>query len=280
MKTPDCREYGYKKKITGCTTEEYVILDITEAGSTERPVEVSVEGCVSLFINDEKIASMSITPVDLEAFACGYAICEGIVRASRDISDIRIDGTDIMLTIPGFEPGEVTCRLEMGSSGGMRMPFPNGLQRIPDTVGITLPLGTLFEGLWNLHRLSATWQVTGGTHTSIVVSRTGELVSAAEDMGRHNSLDKAVGKALLAGADLSRCFLICTGRLPAGMVAKAYRAGVTVVASNTAPFSAGIDLARELNLTLAGFVRPPRAMIYSAPHRILLPERHDPSQMP
>jgi FdhD protein len=62
------------------------------------------------------------------------------------------------------------------------------------------------------------------------------------------------------------------GRMPAGMVAKAYRAGISIVASNTVPFSTGIRLARQVNMTLAGFVRPPRAVIYSVPERIRLPE--------
>jgi FdhD protein len=112
------------------------------------------------------------------------------------------------------------------------------------------------------------WKVTGGTHCAVILDECGNVKSVIEDMGRHNAVDKAVGKALLDNVDLSRCFMVCTGRLPAGMVAKAYRAGISIFASNTAPFSTGICLARRVNMTLAGFVRPPRAMIYSVPERI------------
>jgi FdhD protein len=115
------------------------------------------------------------------------------------------------------------------------------------------------------------WKVTGGTHCSIILDGQGRVISAIEDIGRHNSVDKAVGKALIDGTDLSRCFMVITGRLAAGMVAKAYRAGITILASNTAPFSTGICLARQVNMTLAGFTRPPRVTLYSHPWRIRLP---------
>ena len=75
---------------------------------------------------------------------------------------------------------------------------------------------------------------------------TGGIVSYAEDIGRHNSMDKAVGKALMLGKDLTQCYMVCTGRMAGGMVAKAYRAGTPILISNTAPFSTGIDLARQV----------------------------------
>jgi FdhD protein len=120
----------------------------------------------------------------------------------------------------------------------------------------------------SINECAPLWKITGGTHCAVILDECGKVKSAIEDMGRHNAVDKAVGKALLAGVDVSRCFMVCTGRLPAGMVAKAYRAGISILASNTAPFSTGICLARQVNMTLAGFVRPPRAMFYSVPERI------------
>jgi FdhD protein len=252
-------------------TAEYNILDITEYGSEERPVEVSVEDSVCIHINGARIATMSITPEDLEAFAYGYPVCEGMVQGIREIRSVQVDLPDIRIAIPGFDAGTVARDLEIGSSGGINVPVIGRPLGEPAGDGIRISLETLFTGMQTIHRLSKTWSVTGGTHSAIVLDDAGTLVSWAEDMGRHNSVDKAVGKALLSGADLSRCFLVCTGRMPAGMIAKAYRAGFSLIVSNTAPFSAGIDLARKLNLTLAGFVRPPRAMIYSVPGRIILP---------
>jgi FdhD protein len=88
-------------------------------------------------------------------------------------------------------------------------------------------------------------------------------------MGRHTSVDKAAGTALLEGADLSSALLVCTGRLPTGMVAKVYRAGIPVVVSNTAPVLAGLELAERLNMTVVGFARPPRLTLYAHPERVL-----------
>jgi FdhD protein len=141
--------------------------------------------------------------------------------------------------------------------------------REPLGEGITIDLQTLFNGMSAINEHAPLWKITGGTHCAVILDQCGNVKSVIEDMGRHNAVDKAVGQALLDGVDLSRCFMVCTGRLPAGMVAKAYRAGISIFASNTAPFSTGICLARQVNMTLAGFVRPPRAMIYSVPERIL-----------
>ncbi len=98
----------------------------------------------------------------------------------------------------------------------------------------------------------------------------GQIRSAAEDIGRHSSVDKAVGKAFLSGVNPEECFMVCTGRLPADMVAKVYRAGISLVVSNNAPFSSGIALAERMHMTLVGFARPPRMSIYTHPERIRL----------
>ncbi|MDD1712819.1 MAG: formate dehydrogenase accessory sulfurtransferase FdhD, partial [Methanoregulaceae archaeon] len=142
--------------------------------------------------------------------------------------------------------------------------------KTPFPTGPSVDVRTIFSGVQKINELAPVWKSTGGTHCTIILDTEGHVRTAIEDMGRHNSVDKAVGKALIMGVDLSSCFMVCTGRMPAGMVAKAYRAGIPIVVSNTAPFSTGICLARRVNMTLAGFARPPRMMVYSCPERIRL----------
>jgi FdhD protein len=126
----------------------------------------------------------------------------------------------------------------------------------------------IFASMGMINDLAALWSRTGGAHCSAICDCYGGLVSYAEDIGRHTSIDKAVGKALLDGRDLSECFLISTGRMPAGMVAKAYRAGIPLIVSNTAPLTSGVEIARRLGMTLICFARPPRMSVYSGIDRI------------
>jgi len=96
------------------------------------------------------------------------------------------------------------------------------------------------------------------------------IIGFAEDVGRHNAVDKAVGEALLKGADFSKLILACTGRLSSEMVLKAIRLNIPVLASIAAPTDAGISLARKAGLTLIGFVRGRRMNIYSMPERVVM----------
>lgn len=140
---------------------------------------------------------------------------------------------------------------------------------LPLSDGLRLKAGTVLESMGRVNDYSVIWKRTGGMHCSLIIREDGEVVCGVEDMGRHTTVDKAVGIALLKGIDLSRCYLVCSGRLPVDMVAKAYRAGIPVMVSNNTAFAGGIEFAARTNMTLAGFVRPPRMTIYTGAHRIL-----------
>jgi FdhD protein len=252
-------------------TQDYDIIDIDGEIIAETRAEVCVEESVNLLVNGTRLASLTITPQDLEAFAYGYLICEGIVPGISSIEEVRIEYPDIHTRVLSISPEFTPGTIEIRSSGcvGIRTTWASLTEQLGD--GITIDLPTLFRGMQRINEYAPLWKVTGGTHCSIILDGQGRVISAIEDIGRHNSVDKAVGKALLDGIDLSRCFMVITGRLAAGMVAKVYRAGITILASNTAPFSTGVCLARQVNMTLAGFTRPPRVTLYSHPWRILLP---------
>ena len=249
-------------------TREFDVIDISENGISQTWVDVCIEDSVNLLVNGTRVASLTITPRDLEAYAYGYLLCEGIVSGIDAITDVHIDFPNIYAEISSFSRDISSEQTEIRSSGcvGIRTTWATLCEPLGE--GISLELRTLFQGMRSINECAPLWKITGGTHCAVILDECGNVKSAIEDMGRHNAVDKAVGRALLDNVDLSRCFMVCTGRLPAGMVAKAYRAKISIVASNTAPFSTGICLARQINMTLAGFVRPPRAVFYSTPERI------------
>jgi FdhD protein len=202
----------------------------------------------------------------LEAFACGFLICEGVVPSLHAVESVRIDGMVIDASVPDLVGPPAGIELRTSGCPGVacgldacREPLPNGP---------VLELDRVLHAAGLINELARLWRRTGGTHCTVIVGPDGEVIASAEDMGRHTSVDKAVGTALLEGADLSSALLVCTGRLPSGMVAKVYRAGIPVVISNTAPLLAGLELAERLNITAVGFARPPRLTVYTHPERI------------
>jgi FdhD protein len=250
-------------------TEQYRVTAVSEEGTVQKYVDICIEDSVTLIVNERVISRLAVTPLDLVPFVTGYLLCEGIISQKEDIMDISVDLPDIRVDLKNISGFPDTPEVEIRSSGapGLSTDWESLARPLGD--GIRVTIDTLFDAMGLINEMASTWRSTGGTHCTILLDAEGNMVSSAEDMGRHSSVDKAVGMALLSGHDTAGCFMVCTGRLPAGMVAKAYRAGISLVVSNNAPFTTGIDLARRLNITLAGFARPPRALIYSVPERVI-----------
>jgi FdhD protein len=118
--------------------------------------------------------------------------------------------------------------------------------------------------------LAETFRRTGGTHAAAICGIDGSFLTFAEDVGRHNAVDKVIGMAALNDIDFGRCFLALSGRLSSEIVLKAARVGLPIVASLAAAIDSGIKIADEVNLTLVGFVRGKHMNVYSSPERIVV----------
>ena len=116
---------------------------------------------------------------------------------------------------------------------------------------------------------SEIYRKTHGTHAACLVNTDGECVIKAIDVGRHNAFDKVVGRAYLDGIDVSRHFLFSTGRQSAGMVLKAARAGIPLVATKTAPLNTGVEAAQRTGVCLVCFVSDDRMSVFTHPERLL-----------
>jgi FdhD protein len=155
---------------------------------------------------------------------------------------------------------------ETGSSGGLSFLStpPKNISDIritpDDVIAITKEIETEI------------WRKTGGVHCSVLF-REGQLLAKSSDVGRHNTVDKLVGYAVLNGVDLSRCVIGCTGRQPAGMVRKSAHAGIPIIISRAASTDKGIAAAEAAGITLIGFSRGDRFTIYTHSRRVRLDSR-------
>jgi len=194
-------------------------------------------------------------------------VCEGFICRDDIRNIISID----------VGPNRIDCKLDVDPS------FLFDLGRV-ERCGTTLftpknhPLlskdvffspQVIFNAVGTLKERGNAWKKTGGAHSSLVCDTSGEILVFCEDIGRSCSVDKAVGKALLEGIDISRCALVTTGRLAGTMVSKAIYSGFPLMASKGATVKEAVLLAQDADLTLVGFVREPKMYVYSGEYRLI-----------
>jgi len=138
------------------------------------------------------------------------------------------------------------------------------------TSNLKVKAEVVFNSVNQLNFKAEVFKQTGGVHAAAIYMADGSMVALAEDVGRHNAVDKVIGMAALKQARFGECFLTSTGRLSGDIVFKASKVGLPIVASLGAALDSGVAMAEAANLTLAGFVRGKRMNIYTCAERILL----------
>ena len=190
------------------------------------------------------------------------------IREERKELELDVVEEETVFCESAIDAGELELWKEVRSSGciGIKSSW-EGIE--PITSSVRMKKEVLLNAIEQIKEQGKIWRRTGGTHSSLICTREGDIVSFSEDVSRACSVDKAAGAALLSGRDLSDCALVTTGRLSGGMVAKAARAGIPIVVSKAAPLSTGVWLSKMVGMTLVAFVRKPNLYIYSGEERIV-----------
>lgn len=251
--------------------KEHIYYQFTPAGSEIIGGNIILEKPLSLTVNGEIWLTFMCTPTDLEALAIGFLFNEEVIQSIDEIDALRVcpgrDNVDVWLTHAAEIPKQ--WRRTSGCTGGVTgfkidetkalLPVTyNGVIYRPENIGQMIKL---LNNSQNLYRSS------GGVHTS-VLSDGHKVYLVAEDIGRHNTLDKIAGLFLLNPFDLPQRGLITTGRISSEMLQKAARIGASIVISRTAPSSLAVELAVTWNITLIGYARRDRFRVYTHPERI------------
>jgi FdhD protein len=260
--------------------------------STEEPLDIRVRPPAGEPVT---LAVTMRTPGDDAALAVGFLFSEGVLRCADDVEGVTADqrpqpGDDRRVVGPNVVV--VALRQPVRTSAGLaRHSFTSSACGICGRAGVedlldrlarpergslldAQVLGTLPKAL---RAGQAVFDVTGGLHGAAIFTRDGRLMRVAEDVGRHNAVDKVVGWALVSReTPLKDHILMVSGRCGFEIVQKAIAAGIGVVCSVSAPTSLAVDLARAFDVTLIGFLRGTTSNVYSGAQRIALDSTEDP----
>jgi len=225
---------------------------------------------------EETFALIRTLTIEPETLVTGLLFTSRIITNPRDILQIDLQGPTAKVTLSdacnfrekltSIQPQArlVTgiCGPDEGALGSWRAcdlpPIESSLK--VDFSTVTLAIKNMTQGM-------PLFRATGGTHGAALADSEGQLLAVAEDVGRHNAVDRVIGKGLMSGV-LPADLLVCTGRLTADLVLKVAVARIPLLASISAPVEPAIQLADQAGITLIGFARGRRMNIYTHPNRI------------
>jgi formate dehydrogenase accessory protein FdhD len=207
----------------------------------------------------------------------GHLLAEGVLKTTAEIQEINLK-----------EEAENSCNVKLKpeinakdriklsrlhtrvicSACSSSMPYQYARKPAKVTSNLTVPAQIIFNAVTQLNSKAEIYQKTGGTHVAAICKPDSTIEAIAEDIGRHNAVDKAVGIAALKSVNFGDCFLAFSGRLPSDVVYKVAKVGLPIIASFGAALDSGIALAEQTNVTLIGFIRENRMNIYTSPQRI------------
>jgi FdhD protein len=247
---------------------------------------VVVEEPLEIRLGGEPFQVLMRLPGWEKELAVGFLFTEGIVRDLSEVITVHFCGT---ATDPMLPPNVVDVHLTDAalarrgrrhlevsySSCGLcaKEAVSEICRQVPTVAGsLTIPPAALLTLMDRLQEAQTIYQDTGGTHAVALASPDGHTFIHAEDVGRHNAMDKVIGRAVLTRQDLTGLVALLSGRISFEMALKTIRAGIPILAAVSAPTSMALELAQELNLTTVGFVRDQRLNIYTAPQRVVVVE--------
>jgi FdhD protein len=224
--------------------------------------EVVREQPLTVYVNGERFLTLLCSPMQLEALVVGYLWMEQVITALGEIVGLEISEVDgraaVTLTRPVALPTERV--LTSGCGGGITFRIDHRLfPKRPSSLRV--PAGALAERMKDLFAAAVHYQRSRGIHGA-ALSDGERLLIVAEDVGRHNAVDKVKGEALLQGIPTEDLILLSTGRISSEMLLKAARMGVPLVASRTSPTEMAVGLAEQLDITVCGYVRPGSLDLY------------------
>ncbi|MCA1644039.1 MAG: formate dehydrogenase accessory sulfurtransferase FdhD [Chloroflexi bacterium] len=245
-------------------------------GDHAQKIDAGVIGEIrfTIFVDDRELVTLMCSPWQLQSLVVGFLYLEGLIESIDDLEMLRVCLEDRLADVRlarGFPDVPMRKILTSGCTGGVS--FGKYLDQIEqfrvaddDTCVPPSRMYVLLRALYDQSRL---YRASGGVHTSIFVEHAGATPRlVAEDIGRHNTLDKLQGMALLDNIPTRGGLIMATGRISSEMLFKAAIMGVPIVGSRTSPTNLALAVAERLNITVCGYLRQGSMNVYTHPRRI------------
>lgn len=260
----------------GEPTQQVQVIEIGSRRSRGMPSERPI----TVFLNDEEIATTQGSPEHLDDLGAGFLVSEGFLADRDALRGIDVDQKRGLVYVRSAEkaPEDVAERKRYVTSGcGKGVTFSSigharGIE--PVVSPMTVSSEDIYALMGQLARAAEKYRDTGGMH-SCGLGVGGELALIREDVGRHNALDKLFGRAWLDRLPTKDAVLLTTGRISYEMAVKAAKAQVPVVASRTAVTDLAAEVAERAGITLVGYARGGKLVVYTHPQRVVCPEENE-----
>jgi FdhD protein len=235
--------------------------------STSVPKEMAL----TIYIDNTELVTILCTPTKLNCLVLGFLYSEGIISGMSDVASMRVceedSLADVKLSKSGYTP---PARRTLASGCGGGVSFATELQKVESQ--ITVKPEEVLSLMKQLNEKAELYRFSGGVHTSALCDNSNVLV-AAEDIGRHNTLDKIMGECLLTRLATEDKLLLTTGRISSEMLSKVARMKTPIIVSRSSPTDRSISLAEKSGITLIGYVRGSRLSVYSHEERLAPPQK-------
>ncbi|HVY05584.1 MAG TPA: formate dehydrogenase accessory sulfurtransferase FdhD [Burkholderiales bacterium] len=236
--------------------------------------EIAEEVPVALVYNGVPHVVVMATPADLEDFALGFSLSEGIIAGAAELGGLEIvpeqSGYSVYLSVPKQRVADIearrrnmTARTGCGLCGAQTI--EQAMRDVPKIRSAvrSIDRAAIVAAMKRLPQMQALNAATGAVHAAGWANAQGELQFVREDVGRHNALDKLIGALVSGAVDAPTGFIVVTSRASYEMVQKTAMAGIGLLAAVSAPTALAVRLARDAGLTLAGFTRGERCVVYA-----------------
>jgi len=252
-------------------TKEINIRKINKDKQEDATDLIIEEVPLELFVNYKFYAALMCTPIEVKELAIGFLFSESIISSINSIKSIEekyenrlciildheiiMDASNVSALTSGCGSGSVHIKsLEEGSIKSIES-------------NCTFAIKDILSTMSEFNNKSELFRQTGGVHSSCICNDNSILLFS-EDIGRHNALDKVIGKALMSNMDLRNKLVMTTGRISSDIVIKVAKASIQLIVSHSAPTSLAISIAKAANITIIGFVRGNKMNIYCNEYRI------------
>lgn len=249
------------------------IVKVGSNGTGERVSdEIISENILNINVNRKFYASLMCTPDELLQLALGFLFSDGVIssmKSIRNIEELDENSFCIMLREELKPADEKRRTLTSGCAGGsIDLDFLKDKNVKPVESSYKCSASNISVLMKEFNAKSELFKQTGGAHSCAIC--TGEsILFFSEDIGRHNALDKVIGKAIIKNTELNDKLLLTTGRISSDITLKAARAGIPIIVSHSAPTDLAVSIAKASNITMIGFARGNRMNIYGGEERLI-----------